>query len=74
MRLQRGALLINNDTKVTGVLLYSKGKNWYYTMISTKPGMDNPVVSTQHHGRAEIIDAITSGKVRYQKPGSVKRE
>tara|TARA_B100001248_G_C27396012_1_gene465600 strand:- start:2366 stop:2590 length:225 start_codon:yes stop_codon:yes gene_type:complete len=74
MRLQRGALLINNDTKVTGVLLYSRGKNWFYTMIATKPGMDNPIVSKQYHGRAEIIDAITSGKVIYQKPGSVKRE
>jgi hypothetical protein len=74
MRLQRGALLINNDTKVTGVLLYSKGSNWHYTMISIKSGMDNPVVSKHYHGRAEIIDAITSGKVTYQKPGSVKRE
>jgi len=70
MRLKRGSMVISSKVgkhglPAIGVLLYSKGQDWYYAL--TSPRHEDGIVQTIVHKdkRESIVRGITSGTVLY---------
>ena len=71
MRLTKGSLLINNDSRrargfnVYAVLLYRKGTRWYFTLTSPHNESKEIVTTIQWATRESIVKGIASGNVQY---------